>query len=154
MAAFYLNSNVASLVVTPSTQNGMNVDGSNNLDTIACTVASGYSCGTGYVFTVQNQGGVTSTSMTVSLTNSTNFVKTSDTCNGTTLASMGSCAVTIKPKANGNTSFTGNLQITANNNPFVIMQGAATNFGCYPGRLGPGGIYAGCGIADPEEQLL
>jgi hypothetical protein len=147
---FTLASQVANLVFTPPQQNSMNVDGGNNLDTTACTVVSGYSCGAGYPFVLQNQGGGVSGTISVSLSNSTNFVKTADTCTGQTLDPNESCSITIKPKANGNMGFTGNLQIAANNNPFALMQGVSTNFGCYPGRSGPGGIYAGCGIAAPD----
>jgi hypothetical protein len=143
---FTLNSNVANLVFTPTTQSGMDVDGSNNLDTTICTGL--YYCGPGYTFSLQNQGGTTSAVISVSLTNSTNFAKTADSCHGTTLAAGASCTIVIKPKADGNTSYTGNLQATANNNPFVVMQGTSTNFGCLPGRTAPGGKYAGCGLTD------
>ena len=147
---FTLASNAASLVVTPSTSNAMNVDGLNNLDTVNCTLASTFICGAGTSFTVQNQGGSPSATIAVSMTNSTNFVKTADNCNGKILPALGSCTILIKPKANGNTTYTGNLQIIANNNPFVVMQGASINFGCYAGRQGGGGIYAACGLSDPD----
>jgi len=147
---FTLASQVANLVLTPSNQNAMDVDGGNNLDLTNCTVPSGLSCGAITIFTLQNQGGAASATVNVSMTNATNFVKVADTCDGTTLAVMGSCAISIRPKSDGNTTYTGNLQITANNNPFAMMQGTAINFGCFPGRLGPGGRYAGCGIADPD----
>ena len=146
---FTLASNVANLVFTPTQENAMNVDGSNNLDTTTCTVPSGYSCGSAYTFTLQNQGGSPSAVVGVSLTNTTNFAKTADTCNGATLAINGSCIITIKPKADGNMVYNGVIQITANNNPFATMQGTATNFGCLPGRTAPGGRYASCGVVDP-----
>lgn len=147
---FTLASNLANLVLTPMNQNAMNVDGANNLDVVNCTSASGFACGAGVTFTVQNQGGMVSANMVISMTNATNFVKTADTCHGHSLPPLGSCTIIVKPKANGNTAFTGNLQITANNNPFAMMQGSATGFGCYPGRLGGGGLYAGCDLGDPD----
>ena len=150
---FTLSSQVANLVFTPMQYNAMNVDGGNNLDTTNCTVPSGYSCGAIYTFTLQNQGGAASTSISVSMTNVTNFVKVSDTCNGNTLGIGASCTIGLRPKANGNTSFSGVINITAENNPFATMQGVATNFGCFPGRLGPGGIYAGCGLPDPDGSF-
>ena len=146
---FTLASNVANLVFTPTQNNSMNVDGSNNLDTTTCTVPSGYACGAAYVFTLQNQGGSVSATISVSMTNSTNFVKTADTCDGVTLNINDSCIITIKPKADGNMAYNGVVQITANNNPFATMQGTATNFGCLPGRTAPGGRYASCGVVDP-----
>lgn len=42
------------------------------------------------------------------------------------------------------------MTITANNNPFAILQGTATGFGCTPGRPGGGGVYAACGLNDGD----
>lgn len=147
---FTLASNNANLVITPSTSNAMNVDGLNNLDSVNCTLASTFACGAGTTFTVQNQGGAPSATLAISMTNSTNFIKTGDNCNGQILPALGSCTIIVKPKANGNTTFTGNLQVTGNNNPFAIMQGVSTNFGCFAGRQGAGGIYAACGLSDTD----
>ena len=147
---FTLSSLVANLVFTPTQNNSMNVDGTNNLDTTTCIPASGFACGAEQVFTLQNQGGAVSASISVALSNTANFVKTADTCNGNTLAINASCTISIRPRANGNLYYSGNIQITANNNPFATMQGTSTNFGCYPGRLGGGGYYTACGISDPD----
>jgi len=153
---FTLASQVANLVLTPSQQNAMDVDGANNLDTTTCTGA--WVCGSEYTFTLQNQGGAISALINVSLTGSytSNFVIFGNSCTiagGNTdgkLDPMESCTITVKPKANGNMTYTTNLSITANNNPFAVVQGTAAGFGCTPGRVGGGGIYAACNQNDGD----
>ena len=163
---FTINTPGVNLVITPNQDNAMNVDGGNNLNTAICTVPSGRICGSAVSYTVTNQGTLTSSTLSVSIvqiingvtntitganltnvSNASNFVVSSNTCN-TTLAPNASCAVTVIPKANGNITYTANLRIQANNNPFAIMQGVADNFGCSPGRPGGGGIYAYCNLTD------
>ena len=129
------------LVLTPASQNSMDVDGSCGTGT--CT-------GTTVDFTLQNQGTLTSASIAVSLTNTTNFTIISDTCTGNTLDLNQTCVVQVQPQATGNTPYTGTLQITANNNPFAVLQGTASGFGCTPGRTGGGGIYAACNQNDGD----
>lgn len=129
------------LVLTPASKNNMDVDGSCGFAT--CT-------GTTIDFTLQNQGTLTSAAISVSLTNLTNFTKISDTCNGVSLAPNQTCVIQVQPKATGNLAYSGRLDITANNNPFAVLQGTATNFGCVPGRAGGGGIYAYCNLASTE----
>lgn len=153
---FTLASQVANLVLTPSQQNAMDVDGANNLDTTTCT--GPWVCGTTYDFVLQNQGGAISALINVSLTGSytSNFVIFANSCTiagGNTdgkLDPMESCTITVKPKANGNMTYTTNLSITANNNPFAVVQGTAAGFGCTPGRVGGGGIYAACNQNDGD----
>lgn len=130
------------LVLSPPSKNNMDVDGT--CGTATCT-------GTTVDFTLQNQGSLTSATITVTLTNTANFTKISDTCNGVTLAPNQVCVIQVQPKATGNLTYTGNLQITANNSPFAILQGTASGFGCTPGRQGGGGIYAACNLTDPES---
>jgi hypothetical protein len=136
-AAIEIVSVTADLVVTPQQNNTMNVDGS-------CGTATCYS--SNVTFTVANQGQQTSAALAVSLSNTTNFEFVSNTCTGVTLAQGANCLVVVRAKNTGNGSYTGTLQITANNNPFAILQGAATNFGCYPGRAAPGGYYVSCNV--------
>lgn len=119
----------------------MDVDGSCGFAT--CT-------GTTIDFTLQNQGTLTSAVISVSLTNTTNFTKISDTCNGVTLAPNQTCVIQVQPKATGNLAYSGRLDITANNNPFAVLQGTSTNFGCVPGRAGGGGVYAYCNLASAQ----
>lgn len=153
---FSINIPGINLVLTPSSNNAMNVDGTVNEDVITCTVASGYYCGTEYTFTLTNNGTLISSLLSYSLTNSTNFAITLNTCSVAGGNADGkldpneSCSIKIRPKANGNTTYTGNLQITGDNNPFAIMQGTSTGFGCDSGRLGGGGYYVACGISDPD----
>ncbi len=128
------------LVLTPATNNAMNVTG---CGTPPCQ-------GTAVTFTLQNQGATTSAVIATSLSNTTNFTITSDTCNGNTLAPSLSCQIDVTPQSSGNEAFTGLLNITANNNPFAIMQGTSSGFGCSPGVVGAGGVYAACGLNDGD----
>jgi len=155
---FTLASQTANLVLTPSQQNSMNVDGANNLDTTNCT--GGWSCGAPIVFTLQNQGSALSASISVSLVGSytANFLILGNSCTiaggnpDGKLSAMESCTITVKPKANGNMTYTTDLRVFANNNPIAIMQGTAAGFGCTPGRVGGGGIYVACNQNDGDGQ--
>ena len=133
------------LVLSPNSNNGMNVDGS-------CGNATCY--GTNVTFTLQNQGVLTSAAITTALTNTTYFEFVSDTCNGATLAASQTCTIVVRPKATGNTSYTGNLQITANNNPLATLGGTSSNFGCVPGRVGGGGVYAACALPGGYDLVV
>ncbi len=133
------------LVISPATSTGMNVDG-------GCGNATCY--GSNVAFTVQNQGSLTSASMVSSLTNTTYFEFVSDTCNGNTLAPNQTCTITVRPKSTGNISYTGNLQVTANNNPVATLSGTASNFSCAPGRIGGGGIYASCNVSGSYDLVV
>jgi hypothetical protein len=115
----------------------MNVDGS-------CGTATCYS--SNVTFTVANQGQQTSAALAVSLSNTTNFEFVSNTCTGATLAQGANCLVVVRAKNTGNGSYTGTLQITANDNPFAILQGTSSNFACAVGRAAPGGYYVSCNV--------
>lgn len=143
--AFNVATPVVNLVLTPASSNAMNVDGS-------CGSGTCYS--SNVTFTLQNQGTTTSATIADSLTNTTNFEFVSDTCTGITLAANQQCTIVVRAKNTGNGSYTGNLQITANNSPFSVLSGSATNFGCVVGRVAPGGIYAACGLGGNTYDLV
>ncbi len=129
------------LFVNPQQNNTMDVSG-------ACGQPTCY--GSAVTFIVGNQGEQTSAVIVASLSNTTYFEIQSNTCVGIALAKGESCQVAVRPKSNGNTSYTGTLNITANNNPFAVMQGVSAGFGCSPGRVGPGGYYVGCGVSGSD----
>ncbi len=164
---FTINIPGVNLVISPQQQTGMNVDGNTNQDASVCTVASNLICGAGVTFNVTNSGNTTSGTVAIRLTqvvngvssiytaatlanvaNASNFVMTNNTCT-TTLAPNAACTLTLRPKANGNMVYTATLTAFINNQPIAIVSGAASNFGCYPGRDGGGGKYAACGLTDP-----
>ena len=128
------------LVLTPATVNNMNVAG----------CGSPPCQGTPVVFTLQNQGATPSAVLATSLTNTTNFTITSNTCSGVSLDPGFSCQIEVTPQSSGNEAYTGILNITGNNNPFAILQGISSGFGCSPGVAGGGGIYAACGLDDGD----
>ncbi|MCB9984733.1 MAG: hypothetical protein H6864_03490 [Micavibrio sp.] len=155
---FIINPSGINLVLTPTTQGGMNVDADNNVDPSILGVCDDaiYYCGTPVTFTLVNSGTLISSTIAYSLTNSTNFYIKSETCTVAggnvdgKLDPNESCTIEVIPKANGNVAYTGDLQITVDNIPFSQMQGNGTNFGCFPGRAGGGGIYASCGLSSAE----
>lgn len=157
---FIISTPGVNLMLTPTQQNAMNVDGSANVNPGIAGVCDDniYFCGSPIVFTLVNAGTLQSAVISLSLTNSTNFYIKTQTCTAaggnadSKLDPNESCTITVIPKANGNYSYTGNLQVTGSNNPFSIMSGTSTNFGCFPGRSGGGGKYAACGLSDPEGQ--
>jgi hypothetical protein len=79
---------------------------------------------------VTNNGTVTSASLSFSLSNTTNFSFNSGTCvNGSTqLAPGGTCTIIVQPRATTNGSLSGNLNVTANNNPSYALSGTASGF--------------------------
>ncbi len=157
---FTISTPGANLMLTPTQQNGMNVNGSSNVNPGIAGVCDDniYFCGSPIVFTLVNSGTLQSAVISLSVTNSTNFYIKAQTCTVAGGNADGkldpneSCTITVIPKANGNYSYTGNLQVTGSNNPFSIMSGTSTNFGCFPGRSAGGGKYAACGLSDPEGQ--
>ncbi len=141
----------ANLVLSPTLSTGMDVVGPANP-----------AFGPTVTFTLQNTGGATSGVIATSLTNSTNFEITSDTCNGFTLAGAASCAIDVRSKATGNGPFSGQLQITANNNPVANLTGTAIGFtgdsATWLIGVDPGDIYyssgpVGIGTSDPDVSL-
>ncbi len=136
------------LVLSPASAT-MNVDGATNEDPVTCSVA-GWNCGLETTFTLTNTGSTQSAAPVTALTNTTNFAITSNTCTANPLDTNEACTIVVRPKANGNLTYTGNLTITANNNPFATLQGTASGFGCTPGRTGGGGIYVACNQDDAD----
>ena len=146
------------LVITPQQRTDLDVDGQNNIDPSIAGVCDDmiWNCGNAVVFTVTNTGTDQSSVLAYTLSNTTNFYLSDETCTVAggnadgKLDANESCAFTIIPKADGNYRYNGNLDITVDNTPFAILQGTANGFGCQPGRQGGGGIYADCGLSDPD----
>ncbi|MEK7800900.1 MAG: hypothetical protein AAB276_00440, partial [Pseudomonadota bacterium] len=159
---FSINIPGINLVLTPSSNNAMNLDGSANVNpSIAGVCDDGiYFCGAPVVFTLSNSGTLISSVVSVAVTNTTNFYIKATTCTiaggnaDGKLSPNESCTITVIPKATGNTTYTSNLQVTADNNPFAILQGTSTNFGCVPGRTAPGGKYAACSPGGATYNLI
>lgn len=156
--AFTLASQTANLVFSPTNPATMDVDGQNNLNPSIANVCDGvvdtnYYCGTPVTFTLQNQGGLASSTLpaaTLTGNYTSNFVIKTDGCSGQILDPQESCTIVVVPKASGNLVYTTNLTVIANNNPIAIMSGSALGFGCSPGRTGGGGIYAYCGLSNAQ----
>lgn len=140
-----LETTTPNIVITPGQQTGMNVDGS-------CGNATCY--GTNVAFTVENYGQQDTDPLAATLSNLTNFEFVSNTCTGVVLQQNDTCMITIRPKATGNTSYTGTLTVTSNNAPIAILSGTSTNFGCVMGRTAPGGIYAGCNVGSGYDFIV
>ncbi len=126
------------LVLGPNVSTGMNITGT-------CGFATCYS--TDVPFTVQNNLTVASDVLVVSLSNTLNFEKVSDNCNGHSIAAGASCQVVVRAKASGNISYAGELRIVGNNSPLAKLDGTASSFpGCNAGGNAPGGYYLACGL--------
>jgi hypothetical protein len=108
--------------VTSGNASAMNVTG---------TTQGVQATGSNVTFTVTNNGTATSASLSFSLSNTTNFSFTGGTCvNGSTqLAPGGTCTIIVQPRATANGSLSGNLNVTANNNPSYALSGTASGFG-------------------------
>lgn len=136
------------LVMTPNVSNGMNVTGT-------CGSATCY--GSNVVFTVTNNlaPAATSVPLVVTLTNTTNFEKVSDSCNGVSLAAAANCQIVVRAKATGNVSYAGMLTITGNNSPFAMLDGTASSFpGCNPGGQTTGGYFVGCSVDGVHDLII
>jgi hypothetical protein len=135
------------LVVNPNTSSGMNI-------TAPCGSSTCYS--TNVVFTVTNKLAppVASDVLAVTLTNTADFEKVSDNCNGQSIAANGTCQIVVRARATGDRSYTAQLQIVGNNSPFVNLDGTSTGFGCNKGGDGPGGKYVGCGLGGGTYNLV
>lgn len=136
------------LILSPTSINTMNVDGTDNKDPALCT--GGMICGNEYTFTVQNVGATDSDPVAWSLDDDTYFVVSSEDCTGEVLSQMESCAINIRPRTNGNNVFTTRLNVSVNNAPFSIIQGEGAGFGCSPGFAAHGGYYLACSINDGD----
>lgn len=140
--------NFPNLVLLPNLQTSMDVDGTDNKDPATCTGAM--ICGDEVTFTLQNMGAADSDPIAWSLSDGTYFVVTSENCTGVTLSNLDSCAINVRPRSNGNISYSTRIDVTANNNPFALAQGTSTGFGCSPGYVGGSGIYVACSQNDGD----
>lgn len=136
------------LILSPTSANSMDVDGTDNKDATLCT--SPMYCGDELTFTLQNVGATDSDPVAWSFADSTNFVVSSEDCTGEVLSQMESCSINVRPRANGNESYATRLNVSVNNAPFSVLQGEATGFGCSPGFSGGGGVYIACGVNDGD----
>ena len=109
------------IAVTTGSASAMNVAGVQK-----GTAATGSSV----TFTVTNNGGVSSSILTFALSNTTNFALSGGTCvsGTTTLAVSGTCTIIVQPTANQNATYSGTLNVTANNNPSQALAGVASGF--------------------------
>lgn len=130
------------LVLSPVNQTGMDVANGNP------TCVSGTCYGSNVTFTLTNNlsPAASSAVLAVTLSNTTDFEKVSDNCNGISLAAAATCQIVVRAKATGNRSYTATLSITGNNSPLATLSGTASGFGCTIGGNGPGGKYAACAI--------
>ncbi|WP_448205435.1 beta strand repeat-containing protein [Azospirillum sp. sgz302134] len=112
------NFNPADLVFASASGSGMDVVGPGNP-----------AYGLDRTFTVRNQGEWTSAAISVSLTNTTNFDITSQTCAGATLAGGATCDITVRPKASAGGTYSGVLRVTqAAKNTDLPLSGTASKF--------------------------
>ncbi|MTJ94334.1 MAG: hypothetical protein F8N36_15960 [Desulfovibrio sp.] len=86
--------------------------------------------GSAVTFTVSNTTGGTSQPVNFSLSNTTNFQISGGTCvnNTTTLSANKSCTILVQPLASVPGSYSGTLNVVANNNPSVALSGTGSNF--------------------------
>lgn len=130
---FVSSGNMSILVVTPTSNSNMNIS------TPGTPAYGSYA-----TFTVQNVGNVTSQAMSVFLSNTGNFEIGTDTCTGNTLAASATCSITVRPKAWGDSSFSGNLSVIADNTAIASLSGTATgSCGTIGGAMG-GGVLVAC----------
>ena len=127
------------LVLDIVNQTGMDI-------TAPCGQATCYSSNVTFTLTNNITPAATSDTLVVSLSNTTDFEKVSDNCNGNTLAAAATCQIVVRAKATTNKSYTATLSITGNNNPLATLAGTSTGFGCTVGGTAPGGYYIGCGL--------
>lgn len=127
------------LILSPNVSNGMNI-------TAPCGNATCYSSNVTFTLTNNLSPAAVSDNLVVTLSNTNNFEKVSDNCNGQTLAPSAACQIVVRAKATGNRSYSSTLQITGNNSPLAMLDGTASGFGCTVGGDAPGGKYAACNI--------
>jgi hypothetical protein len=131
---------------TPNVSSGMNVYGT-------CGNATCYSVPV--TFTLKNGLTTASDVLAVSLSNTANFEKVSDTCNGQSIAAGATCTIVVRAMASGNLSYAGTLNITGHNSPLAMLDGTASSFaGCNAGGQGPGGYYVGCGVSGSYNLII
>lgn len=99
LSGSYANTTCLNVIVASGSGANMNVTGPGNP-----------AYGSNVQFTFQNVGNIYTASMSVSLSNTTNFEQVSSTCTGV-LAPNATCSVTVRPKATANGSLSGNLTL-------------------------------------------
>lgn len=130
----------SALSLTPNVSSGMDVaDGDPS-----CVSGTCYSPNVTFTLTNNLDPAAASAVLVVTLSNTTNFEKVSDNCNGNSIAAGANCQIVVRAKANGNRSYSAILSITGNNSPLATLDGTASGFGCTIGGNGPGGVYARC----------
>ena len=111
----HLKNPEAELMLSPATQTGLNLTG-------------GVSPGNYVTFTLKNVGSKVSDTITTAVSNATNFEIGTDQCAGQTLAPEASCTLQVRPKATKDGALSGQLQISAQNNPSASLSGTARSF--------------------------
>lgn len=110
-----LETAAASLAISPTSQAGMNITG-------------GTSPGSYFTFTISNNGTLTSSSISTSLSNTTNFETGTNNCHGNTLAAGATCSIQVRAKATLDGAYSGNLTISADNTVSSALSGSASGF--------------------------
>ena len=108
----------AHLMLSPATQTGMDLNG-------------GVSPGNYVTFTLKNVGSKVSDTITTAVSNATNFEIGTDQCAGQTLGIEATCTLQVRPKATKDGALSGQLQISAQNNPSANLSGTARGFRGY-----------------------
>lgn len=103
------------LSISPSSKTDMDLTG-------------GSSPGSYETFTVTNTGSLNSTTMTTSLSNSTNFELGTDNCDGTTLAIGASCTLQLRAKTSADGPYSTNLTVAADTSTVSAISGTASGF--------------------------
>ena len=132
--------NAVNLVLTPATSNTMDISSSGSP-----------AYGSYVTFTVENIGNVTSQSLSVVLSNQTNFELGTDNCSGNTLGQNATCTIQVRPKAFGDGSYSGLLTINANNNPSAELSGTASGSCGTIGTAMNGGLLVSC---ESDHKLI
>lgn len=129
------------LILTPNVSTGMNILGT-------CGTPTCYSSDVVFTLTNKLTPAANSVALVVTLSNTLNFEKVSDNCNGNIIAPNATCQIVVRAKASGNISYASELRVTGNNSPLAMLDGTASSFpGCNAGGNAPGGYYLACGIA-------
>ena len=85
--------------------------------------------GSNVTFTVTNNGGLGSSAVNVTLSNTSQFEIYSNGCAGTVLTGNGgSCTLRVRPKSSVNAALSANLCVTTDNAPCIALSGTASGF--------------------------
>ncbi|MTJ94335.1 MAG: hypothetical protein F8N36_15965 [Desulfovibrio sp.] len=115
-----LNPVSLSIAATAGTPSAMNVTGPGSP-----------AYGSNVTFTITNAAAAdyTSAALGIALSNTTNFQFNGGTCTtSTTLAPGASCTAVVRPEASANTSYSGTLNVVANNAPLISLAGTAVGW--------------------------